>query len=112
MPDEAPKLIKCYYYIDTPNGSNSSFKRYGYKLNDDPRNLVLVYYISDEEEAVAFAHRSATKLKPNFVRTLSFYLKSCKKKVAVEKAGIVYKKEVAQAKNNEFNVHQSPGGYF
>ena len=81
VPDEAPKLIKCYYYIDTPNGSNSSFKRHGYKLNDDQRNLVLVYYIGDEEEAVAFAHRSATKLKPNFVRTLSFYLKSCKKKL-------------------------------
>ena len=81
LPDEVLKLNKYYYHIDRPNGSNPGFKRHGYKLIDDPRNPVLVHYIGDEEVAVDFPHRSATKLKSNFVPTLPSYLKSCEKKL-------------------------------
>lgn len=70
-------------------------------LIDDPRNVVLVHYLGNENVAVDFPHRNAIKFKSNFVRTLPSYLKSCEKKVAVEKASVVYKKEVAQIKNSE-----------
>ena len=100
LPDESPKLSKYYYHIDTPDGSNSNFKRHAYKLIDAPKNLVLVHYIGDDKVAVDFPHKSATKLQSNFVRTLPSYLKSLEKKVAEEKASIVYKKEVAQIKDN------------
>ena len=76
LPDEATMLKKYYYHIDNPNGSNPGFTRHGYKLIDASRNLVLVHYISDEEVAVGFPHKSATKLKSNFIPTFPSYLKS------------------------------------
>lgn len=53
---------------------------------------------------IDFLHRSTIKLKSSFVQTLPSYLKSCEKHVTVEKAGVVYKNEVAQIKHNANHI--------
>lgn len=104
LPRKAPKLEKCYYSIDTPTEVKSDFQRHVYKLKliNDTWNftLVLVHYLGDNNKAVDFPHRNAKNHLHYYFCSLPSYIKSCEEKVAIDKASIVCKREVAGMKNS------------
>lgn len=62
--------------------------------------LVLVHYLGDNNKAVDFPHRNAKNHLHCYFRSLPSYIKLCEEKVAIDKASIVYKREVAGMKNS------------
>ena len=103
QPRKDPKIQKMYFDADTPKGPSKTFQRHGYHLIGD-KTYTLLHYLGDEGAAVDFCHRSSKHREHQFfARMCPSQMKKFKDLCAVDKANVVYKREVHVA-----SLHHDP----
>ena len=95
LPRKEPRVKKSYYLLDTPDGPSKAFQRHTYQLPNN-KNITVIHYVGDESVASHFPHRNAKHSTTPFIHSCPSYLKKWEEKCQVNKANVVYKKEVAQ----------------
>ena len=95
LPRKEPRVKKSYYLLDTPNGPSKAFQRHTYQLPN--KDITVIHYIGDERAMSHFPHRNAKYSTSPFIRSCPSHIKKWEEKCQVNKANVVYKKEVAQA---------------
>ena len=84
-----------YFDVDTPNGASRDFQKHGYQFIED-KTYTLIHYLGDEGAAVDFCHKNCKHATHQaFTRTCPSQMKKLKELCSVEKANVVYKREVA-----------------
>jgi len=62
---------------------------------------MLLHYIGDHSVAKDFPHGNSKQDAHPFFRTVPSYLKSLEEMVTIDRANVVYKKEIAASTNKE-----------